>query len=334
MKAFVTGGAGFIGSHLVDKLIKEGHSVTVFDNLSSGSKDFIKHHFDNEKFNFIEGDLVDSDVVNKEIKGHDVVFHIAANPDVRLGAQKPDIAKKDILATYVLLDSMRKNGIKKIVFSSSSTIYGETPAFPLPEDYGPLLPISVYGAAKLASEGLISSFCHTFDMQGWIFRFANVIGERGTHGVIVDFIKKLRKNPKELEILGDGKQKKPYLYVTECVQGMMFGFKNSNEGTNIFNLGCKSATEVTRIGEMIVEEMDLKDVKFKYTGGKRGWKGDIPHFQFDISKIEKLGWTPKLSSEDAIRKSIKDILKIMSPFHDINVVAFPQGKKTSDDVLT
>ena len=308
MKAFVTGGAGFIGSHLVDKLIEEGHSVTAFDDLSSGYKEFIKHHFDNEKFSFIEGDLVDSEVVDKGIKDHDVVFHIAANPDVRLGAQKPDIARKDIIATYILLDAMRENNIKKIVFSSSSTIYGETPAFPLPEEYGPLLPISVYGAAKLAAEGLISSFCHTFDMQGWVFRFANVIGERGTHGVIVDFIRKLRKNPKELEILGDGKQRKPYLYVTECVDGMLFGFKNSNEGINLFNLGCETATEVTRIGEMIVEEMGLKDVSFKYTGGKRGWKGDIPHFQFDIGKIEKLGWKPEYSSDDAIRKTIQVLL--------------------------
>jgi len=308
MKAFVTGGAGFIGSHLVDRLLKEGNEVTVFDNMSSGKKEFIEHNFEKEKFEFIEADLIDSTKVEDAIKGHDTIFHIAANPDVRKGAEAPEIAKKDIIATYTLLDAMRKKDVNKIVFSSSSTIYGETPAKPLPEDYGPLLPISVYGAAKLASEGLISSFCHTFDMQGWIFRFANVVGERGTHGVIVDFIKKLRKNPKELEILGDGKQRKPYLYVTECVEGMLFGFNNSKEQINIFNLGCKSATEVTRIGEMIVEEMELDNVSFKYTGGKRGWKGDIPHFQFDITKIEKLGWKPEYSSDDAIRKTIQVLL--------------------------
>lgn len=308
MKAFVTGGAGFIGSHLVDRLLKEGNEVTVFDNMSSGKKEFIEHNFEKEKFEFIEADLIDSSKVEDAIKGHDTVFHIAANPDVRKGAEAPEIAKKDIIATYTLLDAMRKKDVNKIVFSSSSTIYGETPAKPLSENYGPLLPISVYGAAKLASEGIISSFCHTFDMQGWIFRFANVVGERGTHGVIVDFIKKLRKNPKELEILGDGKQRKPYLYVTECVEGMLFGFNNSKEQINIFNLGCKSATEVTRIGEMIVEEMELDNVSFKYTGGKRGWKGDIPHFQFDITKIEKLGWKPEYSSDDAIRKTIQVLL--------------------------
>ena len=238
MKSFVTGGAGFIGSHLVDQLIIKGHTVTVFDDLSSGKTEFINHHLENDKFTFVKADLIDKETVSKKIKDHDIIFHIAANPDVRLGAQKPSIAKKDILATYNILDAMREHCIKKIVFSSSSTIYGETPTFPLPENYGPLLPISVYGAAKLAAEGLISSFCHTFNMQGWIYRFANVVGVRGTHGVIVDFIKKLRKNPKELEILGDGKQRKPYLYVKECVDGILFGFEHADNEINFFNLGC------------------------------------------------------------------------------------------------
>ncbi len=309
MKCFVTGGAGFIGSHLVDKLIEKNYDVTVFDNLSSGKKEFIEHHMKNDKFRFVNADLLDKNVLSDEIKDNDVVFHIAANPDVRLGAKKPDIAIKDIIATYNLLDSMRENDVKKIVFSSSSTIYGETPAFPLKEDYGPLLPISVYGAAKLASEGLISSFCHSFDMQGWIYRFANVVGVRGTHGVLVDFINKLRKNPKELEILGDGRQRKPYLYVTECVDGIIFGFKKSNDEINFFNLGCNSTTDVTRIGELVTDEMKLENVNFSYTGGKRGWKGDVPHFQFDISKIEKLGWTPNLESDEVVRKAIKDLLK-------------------------
>ena len=308
MKVFVTGGAGFIGSHLVDRLIDEKNKVTVYDNLSSGKKQFITHHLQTDNFTFIEADLLDLENVKNEIKDHDVVFHIAANPDVRLGAQKPEIARKDIISTYNLLDAMRMNDIKKIVFSSSSTIYGETPAFPLPESYGPLLPISVYGAAKLAAEGLVSSFCHTFNMQGWIFRFANVVGERGTHGVIVDFINKLKRNPKELEILGDGKQKKPYLYVKECVDGMLFGFKHVNEQINIFNLGCDTTTEVTRIGELVAEEMGLKDVTFKYTGGKRGWKGDVPQFQFDITKINNLGWKAAHASDEVIRMAIKDVL--------------------------
>jgi len=195
-----------------------------------------------------------------------------------------------------------------VVFSSSSTVYGETPPVPLSENYGPLLPISVYGAAKLACEGLISSFCHTFDMKGWIFRFANVVGSRCTHGVIYDFIRKLRKNPRELEILGDGKQRKSYLYIEDCVNGMLFGFEKSREQINLFNLGTDGTTEVNEIAKMVIDEMGLKDVKLKYTGGKRGWKGDVPRFQFDISKIKSLGWKPKYDSSDAVRKAIKDLL--------------------------
>jgi UDP-glucose 4-epimerase len=311
MKCFVTGGAGFIGSHLVDKILSQGHDVTVFDDLSSGKKEFIGHHYDNEHFLFIKADLINKRRIEKEIKGHDVVFHIAANPDVRSGADDPSIAEKDIKVTYNLLDAMRTQNVKKIVFSSSSVIYGETPEKPLPENYGPLLPISVYGAAKLAGEGLISSFAHTFDMQAWIYRFANVVGIRGTHGVIVDFINKLRKNPHELEILGDGQQKKPYLYVTECVDGMLYGFNHADDQINVFNLGVNSTTQVTRIGELVLEEMGLENVNFNYTGGKRGWKGDVPHFQFDISKIGNLGWKPSLSSDEAIQKAIKDVLSTL-----------------------
>jgi len=311
MRAFVTGGAGFIGSHLVDSLVERDYEITVYDDFSSGREEFISKHMKIDYFTLVKADLVDTKKLEKAIEGHDVVFHLAANPDVRAGVQNPDIAKKDILVTYNLLDAMRKKDIDKIVFSSSSTVYGETPSIPLPEDYGPLLPISVYGAAKLASEGLISSFCHTFDMQSWIFRFANVVGERGTHGVIVDFIRKLRKNPRELEILGDGKQKKNYLYVRDCVDGMLFGFDHAEDQINLFNLGSEGATQVTRIAEMVVEEMELKDVEFKYTGGKRGWKGDVPRFQFDITKIKELGWRPQYDSDEAVRKAIRELLTMM-----------------------
>lgn len=308
MKAFVTGGAGFIGSHLVDRLARDGNEVTVYDNFSSGRREFIEHHLNKPYFRLVKADLLDENVLNAEIKDHDVVFHLAAIPDVRLGEKKPDISKIDILSTYNLLDAMRKNDVEMVVFSSSSTVYGETPPIPLSENYGPLLPISVYGAAKLACEGLISSFCHTFDMKGWIFRFANVVGSRCTHGVIYDFIRKLRKNPRELEILGDGKQRKSYLYIEDCVNGMLFGFEKSREQINLFNLGTDGTTEVNEIAKMVIDEMGLKDVELKYTGGKRGWKGDVPRFQFDISKIKSLGWKPKYDSSDAVRKAIKDLL--------------------------
>ena len=309
MKVFVTGGAGFIGSHLVDKLIQDGHTVTCFDNLSSGNKKFLSHLKDNDKLTFIEGDLLDIDLIKNLIKSREVVFHIAANPFVRLGEEQTRLdLEQGPIATYNLLEAMRVNNIKKIVFSSSSVVYAETPPIALPETYGPTLPISLYGAGKLGAEGLISAFCGTFDFQAWIYRFANVVGIRGTHGVIVDFIDKLNKNPNELEILGNGKQQKPYLHVYDVVEGIMHGFEKSNEKINLFNLGPDSNTTVTRIAEMVVEEMGLSNVEFKYTGGSRGWKGDVPRFQLDASKIKKLGWNEKYTSDEAVRKSIREIL--------------------------
>jgi UDP-glucose 4-epimerase len=309
MKAFVTGGAGFIGSHLVDKLLSRGDHVTSFDNLSSGKKEFFDGHLKNDKFRFIESDLLDLSSLKKAIKDHDVVFHIAANPFVRLGEKQTRLdLEQGAIATYNILEAMRVNNLKKIVFSSSSVVYAETPDIDIPETYGPTLPISLYGAGKLAAEGLISAFCGTFGFQAWIYRFANVVGIRGTHGVIVDFIEKLNKNPKELEILGNGKQRKPYLHVSDIVDGILFGLSNSDDQVNLFNVGCDSNTTVTRIAELVVEEMGLSDVEFKYTGGIRGWAGDVPRFQLDISKLKKLGWKERYSSDEAVRRSIREIL--------------------------
>jgi UDP-glucose 4-epimerase len=309
MKAFVTGGAGFIGSHLVDALIRDGHAVTVYDNFSSGNKQFISHHLSRKDFRCITADLLDQKRVTREIQGHDVVFHLAANPDVRLGEKHTDIdMKQGVIATYNVLEAMRQNNMSKIVFSSSSVVYGETQEACLPETYGPTLPISFYGAAKLGAEGLISAFCGTLGFQTWIYRFANIVGARGTHGVIVDFIDKLRKNNTELEILGDGKQCKPYLYVSECVDGILFGWTHTHEPVNLFNLSCDTTTTVTRIAEMVVEEMGLHNVAFRYTGGERGWKGDVPRFQLDATKINTLGWKARLTSDEAVRKAIRGIL--------------------------
>ena len=311
MRYFVTGGAGFIGSHLVDKLISHG-DVTVYDNLSSGRKEFIQHHLDKPYFSFIQADLLDLERLTKEMVDYDVVFHLAANPDARLGLNDTSLdLKQETLVTYNVLEAMRLNNIKKILFSSSGTIYGETPVISLSEDYGPVLPISLYGAGKVASEALITAFCHTFDMQCWIYRFANIVGKRGTHGVIFDFIHKLKKNPNELEILGDGTQQKPYLSVEDCVEGMLFGFQNSDERVNFFNLGCESTTNVSSIAKMVVEEMGLKNAKFKYTGGDRGWPGDVPQVRFNTRKMQELGWKPKHSSNQAVRRAIKFMIEEM-----------------------
>lgn len=308
-KCFVTGGAGFIGSHLADRLIGSGE-VTVYDNLSSGKKEFIQHHSGKSNFRFIEADLLDFDTLNKAIAHHDMVFHLAANPDVRAGITNTNFdLRQGTLATYNVLEAMRLNQISKIVFASSSTVYGEAGTKPVSEDYGPLLPISLYGASKLACEGLISAFCHLFDMQAWIFRFANVVGARSSHGVIFDFINKLQKNPEELEILGDGTQEKPYLYIDDCIGGILFGYEHSQEQVTVFNLGVDSSTNVTAIANMVVEAMGLSGVKFSYTGGTRGWRGDVPQVRYDTGKISRLGWMPGYSSDEAVRQAIKDIGK-------------------------
>jgi UDP-glucose 4-epimerase len=310
LQYFVTGGAGFIGSNIVDRLIANPeNSVTVYDNLSTGKREFLVEHESNERFKFIQGDLLNLDKVKESISGHDFVFHMAANADIRLGTDKTDTdLKNGIRATYNVLESMRIASVPKIAFSSSSTVYGEANVMPTPENYGPLIPISLYGGAKLGAEALITAFTHSFDLQAWIFRFANIIGRRGTHGVIIDFVNKLKNNPNELEILGDGKQQKSYLLVDECIDSMLFAIEHANDKVNIFNLGCTDHLSVTRIGELIVEAMGLKDVEFKFTGGARGWTGDIPKMLLDTNKIQALGWSSQLNSEGAIRQAIKDFL--------------------------
>lgn len=307
-KYFIAGGCGFIGSHLVDRLAGTGE-VTVYDNLSGGRVDFIKRHLDEGRVRFIQADLLEPDRLQAAMKGSDAVFHLAANSEARTGFvnTRYDLEQGPI-ATCNVLEAMRINGIRKIVYASSSTVYGEAPVKPTAEDFGPLQPISLYGASKLAGEGLVSGFCHTFDMQGWIFRFANVIGPRSTHGVVYDFINKLKNNHDELEILGDGTQEKPYLHVTDCVTGILYGFQNADDRLNVFNLGVASSTRVTTIARILVEEMGLRDVAFKFTGGKRGWPGDVPQVRYDTSKMEKLGWKPEYTSDEAVRRGIKDIL--------------------------
>lgn len=308
-KILVTGGAGFIGSHIVDKLIEGNNEIVVFDNLTSGKLDFIKSHLDKRNFSFIKGDLLNSEEISNACKDMDMVYHVAANPDVKLGASDTKVHfDQNITATYNLLEAMRKNNVPNIVFTSTSTVYGEAEIIPTPEDYGPLIPISLYGASKLACEALITSYSHTFDMLSWIFRFANIIGDRSTHGVIYDFIKKIKNNPHELEILGNGKQCKSYLHVDDCVDAMLFTINNSYNMVNIFNIGSEDAINVTQIGKIVVEEMGFENVNFRYTGGNRGWKGDVPTMMLSIEKMKKIGWAPKYRSEKSVRCVVKSII--------------------------
>lgn len=307
----VTGGAGFIGSHLVDKLI-ESNRVTVLDNFSSGRREFVESHIKSSNFDLVEADLQDQKVVEAALEGKDLVFHLAANPDVKIGAEDTRThLDKNVIATYNLLESMRRVGVSEIAFTSTSTVYGEATVVPTPEDYGPLLPISLYGASKLACEALISAFCSTFGMRSWIFRFANIVGERGTHGVLVDFIRKLEADPKELEILGSGRQRKSYLEVRDCVDGMITSIERSRDRVNVFNIGSADSVDVTEIADVVVEKMSLEGVRYRYTGGieGRGWKGDVKTMLLSIETMEKLGWKPRHNSRQSIEAAVEALLE-------------------------
>ena len=251
---FVTGGAGFIGSHLGERLLAMGNRVTVYDNLSSGKREWIEHLFKEPGFRFVEADVRDLDALKEAMPGHDVVFHLAANTDIPRGNQDTRLdLENDTIATHTVLEAMRQLGVRKLLFASSSTVFGEPSVLPTPESVGPLLPISLYGAGKLACEGLISAYCHLFGTQAWIFRFGNVVGARMGHGILHDFVAKLRRDPNELEILGDGNQEKNYFLVEDCIDGILFALGNANSrDCDVFNLGCESTVTATEIAHMVV----------------------------------------------------------------------------------
>jgi len=308
---FITGGAGFIGSHLVDRLVTEGSGVVVYDNLVSGKKEHIEHHLGKQNFRFIEADLLDFDTLKQAIKGHEVIWHLGANTDIPTGNKITDLDLNNCtIATRNVLEAMRENNIDKIIFASSACVYGDAPPVALAETFGPLLPINLYGAGKLACEGLISAYSHLFGIKAWMFRFANVVGARMGHGVIYDFIQKLKKNPKELEIYGDGNQEKPFFLVEDCVDGMLCAFNNSAGQYDVYNLGCESFTRVTGIARIVAEEMGIKDIKFKYTGGRTGWPGDVPVVHFNVDKVKKLGWSARHTSDEAVRIAARRLLGI------------------------
>ena len=305
----VTGGAGFIGSHLVDHLLSQGALVKVLDTMTTGQPGIVEEHKKNKNYKFKKIDIYkEPERLKEELRGIDFVFHIAANADIRGGIVNTRIdLEQNTIATYNVLEAMRLNDVKNLCFTSSAAVYGNSRSFPTTEDE-PLIQTSLYGASKLASEGLIESFSEYYDFRDWIYRFVSIIGERYPHGVIVDFFRKLKKNPKELEILGNGKQKKSFLYISDCVDGVFSGLTGGKNRINIFNLGQDYTITVDQVADIIIEEMKLKNVKRVYTGGETGWKGDQKIVLLSTERIRKLGWEPKVRIEDGIKRTIRYLM--------------------------
>jgi len=299
-RVVVTGGAGFIGSHLVDRLVPDA-TVRVVDDGSNGDLSWV--HDDAE---LITGDLTDSDVVGEAITPEtDLVIHLAASKLVDTDTPRRQFADNSEM-TYNVLERMDEAGVTDLVFTSSSTVYGEAPR-PTPEDYAPLEPISVYGATKLAEESLVSTYAHSHDLQSWVFRFANIVGPRLRGAVIPDFVEKLREDPDTLTILGDGRQEKSYMHVSECIEAMLYAVDQADAPHNVFNLGTRTTTSVDRIAAIVAEEMGL-DPTLEYTGGDRGWTGDVPRMRLSVEKLAGLGWEPDQSSDDAVRRATRELL--------------------------
>ncbi len=309
---FVTGGAGFIGSNLVEALVEKGAHVTVYDNLSSGKIEFIDKFRKRKDFAFVKADLLDVEKLNAAMhgKGIDLVMHLAANPDISLGTKVTDLDfKQGAVATYNVLEAARKSDVKEFAFSSSSAVYGIATVKPTPENYGPLAPISLYGASKLASEGYVTAFSHLFGISYCIYRFANVVGKNSTHGVIFDFVRKLSANPKELLVLGDGNQRKAYIEVGDCADAMLSIYERSNERENLFNLTTRDQMQVSDIANEVVNRF-AKNAKIKYTGTKQGWPGDVPDTFLDGKKMESMGVKLKFkTSRDAVMNLIDIVAK-------------------------
>jgi len=300
MRALVTGGAGFIGSHLVDRLLRDGQAVIAFDNFSTGQKRFLDSARESDQFELIEGDLLDEQQIETAMRGVDFVWHLAANADVRFGTDQPrrDLEQNTIVTANVL-EAMRKNEVRHIGFSSTGSIYGEANVIPTPEECPMPIQTSLYGASKLACEGMISAYCEGFGMRSWIFRFVSILGERYTHGHIFDFYKKLLDDPERLHVLGNGQQKKSYLYVHDCLDAMFIAVELATERVNVLNLGTDKYVKVNDSVDLITQRLKLNPQR-SYAGGDRGWIGDNPFILLDCRRMRGLGWSPKSSIQDGI----------------------------------
>ncbi len=309
-KVVVTGGAGFIGSHLVDLLVSEGAQVTVIDNLSTGRMEFISKHDGKNGFHFVKADLLSPDSCSKNFRDCFAVFHLASSSDIKKSNQEPRTdLEQGTVATFNVLELMRKHDVRNFVFSSSCAVYGENLKNPIKETDGPAIPISLYGASKLAAEGLAGAYAGTYGLSSLVYRFANVVGPRSTHGAVFDFCKKLRANPSALEVLGDGRQTKSYFLAGECAEAIVFGaskvLPRLSAGTEIFNIANSDWISVREIAEIVVKASGLNGVKINYTGGSKGWPGDVPKIMLDGSKLARLGWSPKLNSKESVRKAAR-----------------------------
>jgi UDP-glucose 4-epimerase len=303
MRSFVVGGAGFIGSHMVDALVARG-PVTIYDNLSVGKLAWVEGHLAAGRATLVEADALDLERLAAAVQGHDLVVHLAANPEARWGLERTRLdLEQGTIATYNVLEAMRRAGVPRLIFSSSGTVYGETPATCAEGDLG-CLPISLYGASKFAGEALISAFVECFGLTAYIYRFGNVVGPRGTHGAALDFLRKLQASTVELEVLGDGKQSKPYLFVTDCVDGMLFGLDHAGGKLNVHNLAPLDTTSVARIAELCVAASPYPGARIRYTGGDRGWPGDVPRSRMNPDKLAALGFRVRFSSDEAVSRAV------------------------------
>lgn len=304
MHYLVTGGAGFIGSNVVDRLLAGGHQVTAYDDFSTGQRDFVKEALKSPHYRLVEGDLLDEARLREAMAGQDFVFHFAANADVRFGLNHP---RKDLeqntIVTYNVLEAMRAHNVRRIAFSSTGSIYGEPEIFPTPETCPFPVQTSLYGASKLAGEGLIAAYCTGFGFQGYIFRFVSILGERYTHGHVFDFYKKLLANPREIEVLGNGKQRKSYLHIQDCLDAIQTVLAKANDPVNVYNLGTDEYCNVDQSLGWICGHLGLNPER-KYTGGERGWVGDNPFIFLDTAKVRALGWKPKHTIQDSVIKTL------------------------------
>lgn len=305
MKYFITGGAGFIGSHLVDRLLQDGHGVVGYDNFSTGQKQFIEIAQQSSRFSLVHGDILNLDSLTSAMEGADFVFHFAANADVRFGTEHPhkDL-EQNIIATFNVLEAMRSNGVHRIAFASTGSIYGESEVFPTPENTPFPIQTSLYGASKLAAEGLIEAYCEGFEFQGFMFRFVSILGERYSHGHVFDFYKQLREHPEILYVLGNGKQRKSYLYIQDCLEAMLLVTEKFHGKVGIFNLGTDEYCEVNESINWICQFLGLNPKRI-YSGGDRGWVGDNPFIFLDCSRLRALGWCPKLTIREGVIRTLQ-----------------------------